>query len=77
MPERTGVLVDLMDSARWPHCARFDGGTQPCLCWFARQQREWIEGGNEWPDGEVGYLADWLEVARVHECNEPFDGSGM
>jgi hypothetical protein len=61
---------ELMDAARWPQCLRWDGGAQPCVCWFSRAQEEWIEAGNDWP-GDA--LASLLDLFRVHECNEPFD----
>ena len=64
-----------MDAKRWPQCPRWDGGSQPCVCWFSRQQRQFVDAGNEWPGGEVGMLADYLEMQRVHDCNEPIDWS--
>ena len=66
--------AELLDAASWPLCARWDGGSQPCCCWFAAQQQEWIDAGNEWPGND---LADLLKVFRVHQCAAPFDGSQL
>lgn len=65
-----------MDPQSWPECQRFDGGTQPCCCWFAERQSEWLEvEGNVWPGGEAGAFRDWITISGQHECNAPFDPS--
>jgi hypothetical protein len=63
-----------MDAKRWPRCDRWDGGTQPCLCWFSERQRELFEAG-DWPGGDAGMLSDYLEMAQHHDCNKPIDWS--
>jgi hypothetical protein len=65
-----------MDSDRWSRCNRFDGKTQPCICWFARRQRELVAAG-DWPGGDMGMLSDWLEMVQHHGCHAPFDGSSI
>lgn len=67
--------AELMDPATWAPCARGGGGTQPCLCWFAKQQDEIAD--DHWPGGEDGKFHDWLSLCRQHICNAPFDGTGV
>ena len=69
------VPVELVDSARWPLCPRWDGGSQPCVCWANEAQRNWVDAGNEWPGGEVGFFSDFLEQSIKHWCKQPFDWS--
>ena len=66
----------LMDASRWQQCTRFDGGTQPCLCWFAEQQDE-LQAVGEWPGGEAAVFADYSEMTQRHDCAAPFDWSAI
>lgn len=73
--EAGGVRHELLDAERWPRCDRFDGETQPCVCWFAKRQEESV---GEWPGGDVGMLSDWLDVVQQHhERRAPFDPSAI
>lgn len=75
-PDVIGALpAELVDSALWPMCARYDGGEQRCVCWWAQKQHEYVAAGNEWPGGDERVLADLLEMHTRFPCNEPFDGT--
>ncbi len=73
--DHSGIPADLGDPASWERCIRFDGGTQPCSCSWARRQQQWIAAGGPWPDGEIGSLRDYLAAVQRHPCNAPFDPS--
>ena len=75
-PKVDGSLpAELADPALWPLCPRFDGGEQPCTCWWAARQSEFLEAGGEWPGGERRELTDLLEMLDRFPCREPWDGS--
>ncbi len=74
-PSTTG-RHPLMDAGRWQQCGRFDGKTQPCLCWFAQQQLK-LHAAGEWPGGEAAVLADYAEMTQRHDCAAPFDWSAI
>lgn len=65
---------ELVDSGRWPLCDRFDGETQPCLCWIAQQQ-DALAAARRWPGGNVTMFTDWLEVVQQYQCQAPFGPS--
>jgi hypothetical protein len=67
--------AELMDPRRWARCERWDGGDQPCLCWFSEAQQKFVDDGNEWPGGETQMFADYVKVQRDHKCERPFDWS--
>ncbi len=79
LPDVAGLLpTELIDPALWPQCPRYDGGTQPCSCWWAQRQNEYLVAGGEWPGGESREMTDLLAViCGPFECREPFDGSGI
>jgi hypothetical protein len=73
--EAASVPAELMDLRNWPPCPTYDTSQafQPCACWFAERQREWLDAGNEWPGGRVQAFSDFLEVRG--ECRAPWDQS--
>lgn len=62
--------AELTEPAVWPPCPRFDGGEQPCVCWWSQRQQEWIDSGNEWPGNSLTALLDML---RRFECRQPWN----
>jgi hypothetical protein len=80
-PEMSGSTVplpaELSDPRLWPQCARWDGGTQPCTCWCAKQQTLWLEAGNEWPGGVKRELTDLFDMLDRFPCHQPFDRSDI
>ncbi|MGV0618175.1 hypothetical protein ABQE58_25105 [Mycolicibacterium elephantis] len=60
----------MVDASSWPRCDRFDGGSQPCWCWFDEQLEE-IAPRN-WPGGEAVQIVDYMNVTMQHECNAPW-----
>lgn len=74
-PLLDSLPAELVDPRLWPLCPRWDGGVQPCSCWWAKRQGEFLEAGGEWPGGEQRELTDLLEMQDRHPCREPWDES--
>ena len=52
-PLEASLPAELVDPQLWPLCPRFDGGTQPCVWWSARQS-EYLDAGGDWPGVKAG-----------------------
>jgi hypothetical protein len=52
--------TELTDPTRWPQCERFDGGTQPCVCWLSGHVQA------------EGLDIDMWPLLDEHKCAKPF-----
>ncbi|OBK91490.1 hypothetical protein [Mycolicibacter sinensis] len=59
-PQPPPEVAATADPTSWPQCDRWDGGTQPCSCWFGEHVRA------------ENLDVDMFAVLGVHKCNKPF-----
>lgn len=70
------VPAEIVEPSLWPTCARWDRPTeQPCSCWAAERQHEWLNAGNRWPGGDERELIELFKLFDTHPCRKPFDES--